>query len=127
VYKRTRSARGFIAGEPRKYAPGHGGAARWANHVSHFVEQVGPLKTPCHVWQRTIGAAGYGELVVRGVKHLAHRWFFEQSFGVIPSGYVLHHRCENKRCVNPTHLKPLRRADHLLRHQAAKLFGAAAL
>jgi hypothetical protein len=30
----------------------------------------------------------------------------------------LHHLCEEKRCVNPGHLEPLPKLDHIARHSA---------
>lgn len=32
--------------------------------------------------------------------------------GEIPKGYLLHHICENRLCVNPEHLMPVTRVEH---------------
>jgi hypothetical protein len=37
----------------------------------------------------------------------------------IPAGLELHHVCENKLCVNPEHLQPMTRCDHLRLHRNA--------
>jgi len=36
---------------------------------------------------------------------LAHRWSYEHTYGPIERGKVIHHKCENKMCVNPEHLQ----------------------
>jgi hypothetical protein len=38
---------------------------------------------------------------------------YELLIGEIPKGHELHHTCENRLCVNPDHLKPLTRKDHI--------------
>lgn len=43
----------------------------------------------------------------------AHRWAYERWIGPIPDGHDLHHECEVKLCVNPEHLTPLSRRDHV--------------
>jgi hypothetical protein len=35
----------------------------------------------------------------------AHRYSYRIHHGPIPKGAVIHHRCFNKRCVNPNHLQ----------------------
>jgi hypothetical protein len=40
-------------------------------------------------------------------------WFYR---GDIPSGHVVHHRCANKRCVNPKHLEAVLASRHLSDH-----------
>lgn len=48
-----------------------------------------------------------------------HRSVFLSFVGQIPSGYVVHHACENKRCLNPAHLEAVSRREHYVeRHDA---------
>ena len=47
---------------------------------------------------------------------VAHRWVWQALGRNLPEGYVLHHKCENKGCVNPEHLEPMTRSDHSSHH-----------
>ena len=46
----------------------------------------------------------------------AHRLLWSRENGPVPTGYDLHHTCENKLCVNPEHLELLSPKDHHKRH-----------
>lgn len=48
-----------------------------------------------------------------------HILFYVERYGEYPKGYELHHKCFNRRCVNPAHLKPLtKRAHKRIRHKS---------
>ncbi len=83
--------------------------------MTRFMRNV--LKDPdtgCWNWVGALYKNGYGLFTVydparrrlnknRGV--LAHRWFFQQKMGVIPSKKILCcHHCDNKKCVNIKHI-----------------------
>lgn len=57
-----------------------------------------------------VASSGYGAGDRREV--LAHRLVWEQQRGPIPAGATVHHRCENKTCVNVEHMELLTRQDH---------------
>lgn len=59
------------------------------------------FQTPCWLWNGYVSKDGYGSFNYTG----AHRYFYLQRNGSIPSGQVVHHLCNNKSCVNPGHLK----------------------
>lgn len=63
----------------------------------------------CILWAGRVGSHGYGLVG----KRLAHR---EAYAGEIPKGYVVHHDCGNKLCVNPEHLRALSHAAHNADH-----------
>lgn len=48
---------------------------------------------------------------------VAHVLVYNQTRGPVPAGWVVHHRCENKWCVNPSHLQRMTILEHKLHHQ----------
>jgi hypothetical protein len=60
--------------------------------------------TPCTIWSGSVDSQGYGREA--GVeRRAAHRVAFERAHGPIPAGLVVDHRCFNRACVNPDHLR----------------------
>lgn len=95
-----------------------GAALRQALTLS-ITATSGGADTPCVEWY-TAPADGYPRLNVKGRKTRAHRTLYEAQHGELPPGYVVHHTCENKRCVNPDHLRGVTRAQHLRMHDTAQ-------
>lgn len=63
----------------------------------------------CWEWKAPHGFDGYGLFTVGQRPRVAHRVAYTILRGPIPEGVLLDHRCHNKGCVNPAHL---RFADH---------------
>ena len=61
----------------------------------------------CWNWTSSCTKAGYGQIQARKVHPapiLAHRVSWILTFGPIPPGGHVLHRCDNPPCVNPDHL-----------------------
>ena len=60
----------------------------------------------CWEWDATIGIDGYGQFWFKGKMIHAHRvsWMIKND-REIPNGMIALHSCDNKRCVNPYHIR----------------------
>ncbi len=67
----------------------------------------------CIQWWGSLRPHGYGYFGLRRRSgEYAHRRVWEECFGLIPDGMVIHHRCANKACVNPEHLELTTPEEH---------------
>ena len=97
----TDARRGAVLGKPRRFLPGHN--ARSAPGPD-YLEIDMELSTPCWIWQKG-KTNGYGRIRVDGRPVYAHRAYYQRFVGPIPDGWVVHHLCWNRACVNPDHLQ----------------------
>ncbi len=71
----------------------------------------------CWLWTGARMPKGYGQFTWDGRRWLVHRKAYELLIGPIPPGLDLHHDmaggCTSRSCVNPAHLIPLPRLDHV--------------
>lgn len=74
------------------------------NLVSRFWAKV--VKTnECWEWCAAFHGSGYGIFGIGGTKiQRAHRFSWELSYGKIPEGLFVLHKCDNRKCVRPEHL-----------------------
>lgn len=66
----------------------------------------------CWVWKGTKNRKGYGQISVDGRHERTHRVAYRLTYGEIPEGMVVRHRCDNPPCINPDHLEVGTSADN---------------
>ena len=82
-------------------------------------------ETGCWLWigagsgkfyDRESGEGGYGQLRIHGKRWMAHRWAYEQKYGVtLTTEDTLDHLCRVTRCVNPDHLEKVSISENIER------------
>lgn len=94
---------------------------RFVSAEDRFELQTFPCPiTGCWIWCGTLNKKGYGTIYINGKPVRAHRYSWEKKFGPVPEGLVLDHFvCDNPRCVNPDHLRPVTTRENVLRGKSS--------
>ncbi len=69
-----------------------------------FFSYVNKNDPSCWNWRGYVDNTGYGRLGFNYRYFLAHRLSWMIHNGVIPNGLMICHRCNNRKCVRPSHL-----------------------
>ena len=72
----------------------------------------------CLIWQGYVNPnSGYGTISTGvGKTGYAHRVAWERVHGAIPDGVTVDHLCEQKLCVNVSHMELCTRGDNVRRY-----------
>lgn len=86
------------------------------------ISSNGGYKTPCWLWGGRFDRNDYGTVYdsKSGKQTYAHLLFYEKHIGVVSFELELDHLCENRWCVNPSHLEPVTHAVNVQRSRSAK-------
>lgn len=84
------------------------------NNISSFIKQNTVIQntgfdTPCHLWQGTLTADGYGIIWMQNKRYLLHRFVYQQKHG--KTNKFIRIECNNRNCINLDHFKLLTRQE----------------
>lgn len=67
------------------------------------------------IWIGMNNGCGYGQFWDGKQRVYAHRFSYEQVYGLVSDGFELDHLCRVTLCVEPTHLEPVTHAENIRR------------
>lgn len=85
-----------------------------------LVSKIDPQSTDeCWEWKGGKTGGGYGSMKVEGVMILVHQIAYTLWVGPLTVDMIVHHKCENRACINPHHLELLTSSQHKLLHPSS--------
>lgn len=80
-----------------------------------------PHPKGCWEWAAYRNPGGYGTFKVSGQMFLAHRYSYEVANNEKLGVWFVDHRCHNRGCVKPTHLRKVTKQQNAENHQGGAL------
>lgn len=114
IARQSRTARGWINGQPKTWVKGHAPVCRVKPVVISEVDRG--FASKCWICDAPLQNKGYAKR-----SGLVHRKLYVQHRGEIPHGLELDHLCRQTDCVNPWHLEAVTHAVNIQRCSVAKL------
>lgn len=82
--------------------------------IERFLEKINVVESGCWIWTAAKNNNGYGIFGLDDKTILSHRFIYEYYYGQICPDLVVHHRCYNTSCCNPSHLEERTNKENIL-------------